>query len=372
LGILFDCCCHTDSSHWRPNLGQDFLLDISSCTVPEVAALVNTNGGGRVGGVLWQVARALQKADYSLNNVQLYSGWWTQFAGWLATSIHQDGHLDYGKCLIRVNGSFCFFYKENSKGKFELLYKLECHNTARAIRGDRNALCGLQEDGKNSGILHAGMKQQNEPSLVLQVVRKDRGDISKEDCLAILQIVEEVAQATWNQGGIWASFLLPTFESFLQKGSRVPARNVQDEMAKAALEVTYEVNRPPSDDKMKRLGALLPEVEERIFTVKIQKLIPYSPAGGIWAAFRDEGLAEAFKSPITSGGGVPACGQICVGGYNPNTDVIFMQGGDAAYRKMASGETPGRKLWEETVTKEWLDAWDRGKKLQKDVFAHSY
>jgi hypothetical protein len=132
-------------------------------------ALVNTNGGGRVGGILWHVAQALHEADFSLNNVQLYSGCWTTKADWLATSIHQDGHLGYGKCLIRINGSFCFFYKETGKGGFELLYKFDCHNTARAIRGDRNALCGLQDDGTNSGIFHGGMKQPNEPSLVLQV-----------------------------------------------------------------------------------------------------------------------------------------------------------------------------------------------------------
>jgi hypothetical protein len=284
----------------------------------------------------------------------------------LATSIHQDGHLGYGKCLIRVNESFCFFYKETGKGGFELLYKFDCHNTARGILGDRNALCGLREDGTNSGIFHAGMKQPNEPSLVLQVVRKDRGDISKEDCLAILGIVEKVAQDTWDKGGIWASYLLPTLESFLQKGSKVTASKVRDEMKEAEYEVFFfdEVNRPPSDDEMKRLGALLPKAEEIIFTVKIQQLIPYAPAGSIWSAFRDEMLAVAFQSPITLPCQVLACGQIFGGEYNPNTDVILMKGGDLAYRKVAS-ETPGRKLWGETVTKEWVDEWEIGGQLEK-------
>jgi hypothetical protein len=117
-------------------------------------------------------------------------------------------------------------------------------------------------------------------------------------------------------------------------------------------------------NRSSRLGALLPEAEERIFTVKIQHLIPFAPAGSIWAEFRDEGLAKAFESPINSDGEALACGQVCGGGYNPNTDLIFMSGGNVAYRKVAS-ETPGRKLWEETVTKERVDAWDNGNHLQK-------
>ena len=42
------------------------------------------------------------------------------------------------------------------------------------------------------------MKQPGEPSLVLQVVRKDRaGDnITDEDCVAISRIIEKVAQDT--------------------------------------------------------------------------------------------------------------------------------------------------------------------------------
>jgi hypothetical protein len=34
-------------------------------------ALVESNGGQKVGGVLWQVAQALHEAVYSLNNLQL-------------------------------------------------------------------------------------------------------------------------------------------------------------------------------------------------------------------------------------------------------------------------------------------------------------
>jgi hypothetical protein len=145
------------------------------------------------------ISLALREHGYRLKNTQVYDVYnvnlpyraLTKFnyehADQLATSPHMDGQTDCEKVLVRFGGWLNFLELKNDR--FTTVVPLDCRKAARATCGTTNAFCG-----NGNSVRHARGKDERFPSVVLQIIRTDRGDMTQEDCINILRIVEYVVK----------------------------------------------------------------------------------------------------------------------------------------------------------------------------------
>jgi hypothetical protein len=318
-------------------------------------AISANNGGRLLGGILWEIVQRLHEAGYSLNNIHIYFSGLIEAVS-LANSNHQDGHgHKHGdKALFRLKGGLRF---SGAKIGGETIHSFDCEETPRVTLGDRNALCGEGKDGMNSRVHHSGVLSPDSISLVFQIVKEDRGSMTKEDCLVIMQIIEKVVTKAWGSGGTLLTHgllaILGRFLSPPQAGmEEVEAEEVRNVVDNWSTLVGTHGSQEPSKAQMETAKALLPQLEVKL-KERLDKLKQYGGPGAATAI--DKELEEMFREPVSVVGTYYAFTQEIFGaGYNPDKDVLFMQGGSVKYRKTLRN-TPGRKQLQSVGEKYWSE-----------------
>jgi len=239
-------------------------------------AIVNCNGGGQMGGLVWKLARNLMDYDYTIRAIQIYSGKKSKQLDnpWAATTNHQDGHTAYEKVLFRIDGGFTLTRADGT-----ILHRFDCQTSPRLFQGTRNVLCGEAEDGTNSGVHHQGIKSEGRPSVVIQIVRNNDGlTITEDDCKRIMMIIEDTAISIYNSG-LHSSMLRIVREFFNIAGTEMDENNVSEERknrreehrqtSAVALQEAFQhsdnvagtTDQPPTQADLAEMNQFLPLLE---------------------------------------------------------------------------------------------------------------
>jgi len=256
-------------------------------------AIVHSKGGGRMGGLIWALASNLAEHEYVIRVIQSYSG--TRSAKTpnplQATSNHQDGHGQYGKTVFRVDGGFAAALPNGS-----VLHEFDCSTTPRLFHGTHKALCGEAKDGTNNNVHHYGVKRDGRPSTVVQIIRRDKGPVTKDDCKKISMIIEDTAIASYESGELQS--MLEIVKEFLgdptEENRLTSAKSLQKALRR------HNKNRkksaPPSQEELVAMEELFPALERQAFSIQIEKVRNYSPAGaGVYAT---KELEETFATTV--------------------------------------------------------------------------
>jgi hypothetical protein len=201
--------------------------------------------------------------------VQIYSGTESSTEGWRANSIHADDHGDYEKLIVRVGGEFAFFAKFLGLGNANSFHSFACQGMARIIMGADQA---LGKDG--SGILHSGIKQPGQVTLVLQL-RPDGTKwpmgkkFSVEDTRDILVRLEDFVKETIDNGCL-ASVL----------GEATDKEILSAETARPVIEAFGGDDPKPEPERLQATASLLNDtLAPELFNPTVfDKLHYYSPS----------------------------------------------------------------------------------------------
>jgi hypothetical protein len=291
--------------------------------------------------------------------------------------------------LLRFGGLLNFL--EFKLNQHTNVVPLDCSKAARATSGTSNAFCG---DGTD--VRHAGIRDERFPSVVLQIIRTDKGNVTQEDCMKILRIVEYVVEEFFTSRALRA--ILDRFTSVFGgagEGAEVVETvavetetiAVETEAVKAVkaeaayvdpvetktIAVETEVvdvdpakvkavkdqqfdwlkictrksdDTEPTEIELCEMESSLPKFRDILFNLLLPKLKNYAPSPE--SRLMDNELMLRFGSSRSQKRFAPAKGEdrtfLRGTGFNRNIDMMFVLGGSPTLRARFT-KTPGGKVY---------------------------
>jgi hypothetical protein len=311
--------------------------------------------------------RALRKFNYEL-------------ADQLATSPHMDGQHDCEKVLVRFGGWLNFL--ELKSDCFTTVVPLDCSKAARATCGTSNAVCG---DGNK--VRHAGGKDERFPSVVLQIIRTDKGDMTQEDCIKILRIIEYVVEEFFTSRALRAildrltsvfggaeTIAVETGAEAVETETETESESVGTESVETVETVETDVvdmdpakvgavedqefdwlkictrksdDTEPTEIELGKMKSFFPKLRHILFNLLLPKLRFYAPTPE--SRLMDDELMLRFGWSRSQKRLTPRNGEdptfLRGTGFNRNTDMMFVLGGNPSLRAKFTKAPGGQAYW---------------------------
>jgi len=211
-----------------------------------------------MGGLVWQVASDLAKHGFLLKAIQVYSGYESEEMEpkLAATTAHMDGREQHEKAEFRFPGELAF----SLRGKKDL-HSFDCKSTPRLFHGTREALC-------NQEVYHQGRKQEGKLSVVIQIINKELGKVTEDECKLMLKVLEDHALSAYQSGVYYP--VIRAVQQFLHPSvaynGNAEREGRRSELATELLEAFKcqdgATNLPPCPSDLVKIERLIPAMKK--------------------------------------------------------------------------------------------------------------